>query len=134
MICIICIKSSKSKANAIHHCQEGLWCYRLAFHPTPEHWYVCQSYTFAVLRMFHRKNHTLHNHFKFYLFLNFFNLFFITYFPQLHFQCYPKSLPYTPPTHTPLSTHSDFLALAFPCTGAYKVCKSNGPLFPVMAD
>jgi hypothetical protein len=27
-----------------------------------------------------------------------------------------------------------FLALAFPCTGAYKVCKSNGPLFPVMAD
>jgi hypothetical protein len=27
-----------------------------------------------------------------------------------------------------------FLALAFPCTGAYKVCLSNGPLFPVMAD
>jgi hypothetical protein len=27
-----------------------------------------------------------------------------------------------------------FLALAFPCTGAYKVCVSNGPLFPVMAD
>jgi hypothetical protein len=26
------------------------------------------------------------------------------------------------------------LALVFPCTGAYKVCKSNGPLFPVMAD
>jgi hypothetical protein len=26
------------------------------------------------------------------------------------------------------------LALEFPCTGAYKVCKSNGPLFPVMAD
>jgi hypothetical protein len=34
-------------------------------------------------------------------------------------------LPY-PPTPT-------FLALAFPCTGAYKVCKSNGPLFPEMA-
>jgi hypothetical protein len=33
----------------------------------------------------------------------------------------------------PLPTHSHFLALAFPCTGAYKVCKSNGPLFPVMA-
>ena len=31
-------------------------------------------------------------------------------------------------------THSHFLALAFPCTGAYKVCLSNGPLFPVMAD
>jgi hypothetical protein len=26
------------------------------------------------------------------------------------------------------------LALAFPCTRAYKVCKSNGPLFAVMAD
>jgi hypothetical protein len=36
--------------------------------------------------------------------------------------------PPTPPTH------SHFLALAFPCTGAYKVCMSNGPLFPVMAD
>jgi hypothetical protein len=35
---------------------------------------------------------------------------------------------------TPLPTHSHFLALAFPCTGAYKVCMTNGPLFPVMAD
>jgi hypothetical protein len=35
---------------------------------------------------------------------------------------------------TPLPTHSRFLALAFPCTGAYKVYKSNGPLFPVMVD
>jgi hypothetical protein len=58
---------------------------------------------------------------------SFFLIFFITYFPQLHFQCYPKSPPYPP-------SHSHFLALAFPCTGAYKVCKSNGPLFPVMAD
>jgi hypothetical protein len=62
-----------------------------------------------------------------------FSLFFIRYFPHLHFQCYPKSPPY-PPTPTPLPTHSHFLALAFPCTGAYKVCLSNGPLFPVMAD
>jgi hypothetical protein len=30
--------------------------------------------------------------------------FFITYFPQLHFQCYPKSLPYPPPP-TSLPTH-----------------------------
>jgi hypothetical protein len=43
----------------------------------------------------------------------------------------PNPLP-TPPN--PLPTHSPFLALAFPCTGAYKVCKSNGPLFAVMAD
>jgi hypothetical protein len=44
----------------------------------------------------------------------------------------PK-VPHTLPP-TPLSIHSHFLALAFPCTGAYKVCVSNGPLFPVMAD
>jgi hypothetical protein len=61
----------------------------------------------------------------------FFFFFLIRCFPHLHFQCYPKSPPYPP---TPLPTHSHFLALAFPCTGAYKVCMSNGPLFPVMAD
>ena len=61
----------------------------------------------------------------------FFFPFFIRYFPHLHFQCYPKNPPYPP---TPLPTHSHFLAPAFPCTGADKVCKSNGPLFPVMAD
>jgi hypothetical protein len=60
-------------------------------------------------------------------FLSFF--FLITYFLQLHFQCYPKS-----PPPTPLPTHSHILALAFPCTGAYNVCLTNGPLFPVMAD
>jgi hypothetical protein len=59
--------------------------------------------------------------------------FFIRYLAHLHFQCYTKSPPY-PPTPTPLPTHSPFLALAFPCTGAYKVYVSNGPLFPVMAD
>jgi hypothetical protein len=59
--------------------------------------------------------------------------FLIRYFLHLHFQCYPKSPPYPPPT-TPLPTHSHFLALVFPCTGAYKLCMSNGPLFPVRAD
>jgi hypothetical protein len=44
----------------------------------------------------------------------------------------PK-VPHTLPL-TPLPTHSHFLTMAFPCTGAYKVCVSNGPLFPVMAD
>jgi hypothetical protein len=58
---------------------------------------------------------------------------FIRYLAHLYFQCYTKSPPY-PPTPTPLPTHSPFLALAFPCTGAYKVCKSNGPLFTLMAD
>jgi hypothetical protein len=41
----------------------------------------------------------------------------------------PHALP-----RTPLPTHSHFLALAVPCTEAYKVCKTNGPLFPLMAD
>jgi hypothetical protein len=44
----------------------------------------------------------------------------------------PKVPHNLPPT--PLPTHSHFLALAFPCTGAYKVCKSNGPRFPLMAN
>jgi hypothetical protein len=61
------------------------------------------------------------------------SFFLIRYLAHLHFQCYTKSPPY-PPTPTPLPTHSPFLALAFPCTGAYKVCVSNGTLFPVMAD
>ena len=34
----------------------------------------------------------------------------------------------------PLPTHSRFLALAFLCTGAYKVCNTKGPLILVMAD
>jgi hypothetical protein len=50
----------------------------------------------------------------------------IMYLFHLHFQCYPKSLP-------PL-IHSHLLALAFPCTEAYKVCMTNGPLFLLMAD
>jgi hypothetical protein len=33
----------------------------------------------------------------------------------------PK-VPYTLPCPAPLPTHSHFLALAFPCTEAYKVC------------
>jgi hypothetical protein len=58
--------------------------------------------------------------------------FLIRYFPHLHLHAIPKVHNTLPPT--PLPGDSHFLALAFPCTGAYKVCKSNGPLFPVMAD
>jgi hypothetical protein len=43
-------------------------------------------------------------------------------------------VPYTLPRPVALPTHSHFLALAFPCTGAYKVCNTKGPLFPMMAD
>jgi hypothetical protein len=54
--------------------------------------------------------------------------YFIRYLFHLNFQCYPKSpLPTTPPTPSP--THSHFVALAFPCTEADKVCTTNGPLF-----
>jgi hypothetical protein len=60
----------------------------------------------------------------------FFNIFFITYFPQLHFQCFPKS----PPPPLPYPPIPVFLALAFPCTGAYKVqwasLSSDGQLGP----
>jgi hypothetical protein len=59
--------------------------------------------------------------------------FFIGYLFHLHFQCYPKSPPHAPP-HIPLTTHSHFLALAFPCSEAYKVFTTNGPLFQLMAD
>jgi hypothetical protein len=48
----------------------------------------------------------------------------------------PQS-PLYPPPHprpAPKPTHSHFLALVFPCTGAYKVWKTKGPLFPLMAD
>jgi hypothetical protein len=39
-----------------------------------------------------------------------------------------------PPCPLPLPTHSHFLALVFPCTGAYKVCKTRGPLLPMMEE
>jgi hypothetical protein len=42
----------------------------------------------------------------------FFKNIFITYFPQLHFQCYPKSPPYPPPTSLP--THSHFFGPGIP--------------------
>jgi hypothetical protein len=47
-----------------------------------------------------------------------------------------NAIPKVPHAHSPnlLPTHSPFLALGFPCTGAYKVFVSNGPLFAVMAD
>jgi hypothetical protein len=59
--------------------------------------------------------------------------FFIRYLFHLHFQCYPKSPPH-PPTPTPPPNHSYFLALAFPCPEAYKICKTNRLLFPMMAN
>jgi hypothetical protein len=60
--------------------------------------------------------------------------FFIKYFLHLCFKCYPESPLYPLPHPAPLPTPSHFLALALPCIGAYKVCKTKRPLFLVMAD
>jgi hypothetical protein len=64
--------------------------------------------------------------------IDFFIIFYYTFssitFPML----YQKSP--IPPHPFPTHPFPFFLALAFPCTGAYKVCVSNGPLFPVMAN
>jgi hypothetical protein len=52
-------------------------------------------------------------------------------FPMLS----PKSpIASHPLPYPPIPFFFFFLTLAFPCTGAYRVCVSNGPLFPVMAD
>jgi hypothetical protein len=61
--------------------------------------------------------------------------FFIRYFLLLYFKCYPESpLNHHHTRRAPLNTYSHILALVFPCNGAYKVCKTKGPLFPMMAD
>jgi hypothetical protein len=62
----------------------------------------------------------------------FFNIFYyiissIT-FPMLSQK---SPIPSSPLPYPPIPIY--FLALPFPCTGAYTVCVSNGPLFPVMA-
>jgi hypothetical protein len=62
----------------------------------------------------------------FFLFLNFLLGIFLIYISDAI-----TKVPHTTPN--PLPTHSHFLALAFPCTEAYKVCRTNGPLFPLIA-
>jgi hypothetical protein len=62
----------------------------------------------------------------------FFKIFLLRIFLNYISYAIPK-VPHTLPP-TPLPTHFHFLALEFPCTGAYKACVSNGPLFPVMAN
>jgi hypothetical protein len=55
------------------------------------------------------------------------SFYFIRYFLYLS-----RKFPVPFPCPAPLPTHSHFLALAFPCTEAYKVCKTKGPLFPML--
>jgi hypothetical protein len=45
-----------------------------------------------------------------------------------------KKIPYTLPLPCSLTHSLQLLALKFPCTGAYKVYKTKGPLFPMMAN
>jgi hypothetical protein len=69
-------------------------------------------------------------------FLFFFFLFPIFYevFSSFTFQMLSQKSHIPSPHPSPLPTHSHFLALLFPCTRAYKVCKTKGPLFPVMVN
>jgi hypothetical protein len=62
-----------------------------------------------------------------------FFLFFSFFLLPIFFNYISNAIPKVHPL-TPLPTHSHFLALAFPHTGAYNICLTNGPLFPVMAD
>jgi hypothetical protein len=63
--------------------------------------------------------------------LCFSRLFLGTFF--IHISSAIPKVPHTLPPPTPPPTHSHFPALAFPYTEAYKVCTTNGPLFPLMA-
>jgi hypothetical protein len=83
-----------------------------------------QNLPSTVLHFVHIFNYQVNNFLKF----------FLRYFLHLHFKCYPKCPLYPSFCPAPLPLHSHFLALAFPCTGEYKFCKTTGPLFPMMDD
>ena len=66
---------------------------------------------------------------------SFFNIFSSFTFQML----YPllvssRKSPISSPCPAPQPTHSRFLALAFPCTGANDLRKTKGPLHPMMAN
>jgi hypothetical protein len=66
--------------------------------------------------------------------LLFIYLFIYLLFSLYTFQMLSRKFPIPSLRPAPLPTHFPFLALAFLCTGAYKVCNTQGPLFPVMTD
>ena len=66
------------------------------------------------------------------LIFSFSNFYYV--FSSFTFQMLSQKSTIPSPALGPLPTHSHFLTLVFPCTGAYKVCKTKGPLFPMMAD
>ena len=61
-------------------------------------------------------------------------LLFYQIFSLFTFQILSRKFPIPSPCSAPQPTHSHVLARAFPCTGAYKVCKTKGHLFPMMAN
>jgi hypothetical protein len=63
-----------------------------------EHFFRC----FSAIRYSSIENSSFSSVPHFFLFLKFLFYFFIRCFLHLHFQCYPKSLPYLPPTHSPI--------------------------------
>jgi hypothetical protein len=58
----------------------------------------------------------------------FLNIFFITYFSQLHFQCYPKSPPY-PPAQLPYPPIPTFWPWCSPVLGHIKFASPMGLSF-----
>jgi hypothetical protein len=63
-----------------------------------------------------------------FLFFLFSLIFFITYFPQLHFQCYPKSPPYPPPNF-PTHPFPFFWPWRSPVLGHIQFAWPMGPSF-----
>jgi hypothetical protein len=110
-----------------HSCQETLPCPSIMANK----WGI-YGFVLTVTVVFNQIINCFFMRYFLYLHFFFFHIF-IGYLFHLHFQCYPKSPPLAPPP-TPLPTHSHFLAQAFPGTEAYKVCKTKGSIFLMMAN
>jgi hypothetical protein len=80
--------------------------------------------------------HYVEQEFFFFLFFQHIFFSFLIFLLGIFIIYISKAIPKVPHTlpPTPLTTHSHLLALAFPCPGAYKICMTNGPLFPEMAN
>ena len=103
-----------------------------------KHSHTCKKFTLQsstnheYTRAEHFLEHRRQFSFFFFFFLQTFILIFnFFYLLRIFLNDISNAIPKVPHTLPPTSlpTHSHFfLALAFPCTGAYKVCVSDGPL------